>query len=194
MKPLTKLVASAVLLFGIITTTQSCKKTNPQGYMTVKMTDAPADYQEVNVEIVGLSINTVTKGWVDVHVNRGIYNLIDLRNNMTMVLTDKAMLPIGKATQIRLQLGSQNSIVVEETREALKIPSGEESGVKINIDETILNGQQHIIVLDFDAKASIVKGRQGNYMLKPVIKIKTNEPTITGPTQTDTGPNLGTNL
>ncbi|MCD6018508.1 MAG: starch-binding domain-like protein [Bacteroidetes bacterium] len=181
MKTLTKLVTSAVLLAGLITIIPGCKKDNPQGYMTVKMTDAPAEYKEVNVEIIGLSIHTATKGWLNVHVNKGIYNLLDLRNNVTVVLADKSILPVGKATQIRLQLGTHNSILVDEMPVELKVPSGEESGLKININETIENGQQNTIILDFDAKESIVEGTQGNYILKPVIRVKSSESVSVGP-------------
>jgi hypothetical protein len=48
--------------------------------------------------------------------------------------------------------------------------------LKVSINETIRDNVHSEIILDFDAKASIIQTGKGNYMLKPVIKIKTAHP------------------
>lgn len=177
MKTVTKLIMSAVVLFGIMITGNSCKKERaedtPHGYMTVKMTDAPADYSGVFVEIVGMNVHTQSYGWINIPVKKGIYNLLELQNNTTVILSNGAALPIGETSQIRLILGSSNFIVTAEGRQyPLKVPSGDESGLKINVHETIENGEHVLVVLDFDAKASVVVNGSGEFSLKPVITVK----------------------
>jgi hypothetical protein len=179
MKTITTKIMSAVALFGIMLTAESCEKErDPQGYMTVSMTDAPADYKAVNVEIIGLMVNTQNRGWINIPVKAGIYNLLDLQNNVSVVLANNARLPIGKATGLRLKLGTRNSIVVDELEFNLIVPSGEESGLKVSINETIRDNAHSEIMLDFDAKASIVEAGKGKFILKPVIKLKTDNTLI----------------
>jgi hypothetical protein len=143
--------------------------------MTLRMTDAPADFMKVNVEITGFEINHESKGWISLPVVRGVYDLLSLRNNVTVVLTDHADLPIGKINQMRLILGSNNTVTDKEGQYPLTIPSGSESGLKINVDEVITSRTNLDVVMDFDANASIVQEGLGKYSLKPVLKIKSVE-------------------
>lgn len=174
MKTLFKFITVVLVFVSIAIITNSCKKENPQayGHMTVKMTDAPADYLEVNVQVIGLQVHHENSGWVTLPVNVGIYDLLDLQHNVTVALANNVQLPVGKISQIRLMLGSNNSLVTVQDTFALKVPSGEESGLKINLHETIQPHNIMEIVLDFDAAASIVDTGSGNYILKPVIKVK----------------------
>lgn len=175
MKTLMKLIMSAVIALGIMTLSSSCKKEireNPEGYMTVKMTDAPADYLAVKVDITGFNVHTESKGWINVPIKAGIYNLLELQNDITVVLADRFTMPIGRVSQVRFVLGSHNTIVTTTGEYDLKVPSGMESGLKINVDETIENNEHIAITLDFDAKASVVENGVGDFILKPVIKVK----------------------
>src|SRR5690606_10644983 len=72
--------------------------------------------------------------------------------------------------QIRLKLGPHNSVVVDGVTEPLKTPSGQTSGVKLNLHETLLPGVAYDIWIDFDAGKSIVATGNGKYNLKPVIR------------------------
>jgi hypothetical protein len=49
-------------------------------------------------------------------------------------------------------------------------PSAEESGLKLNVHETLQSGVVYTIWLDFDANKSIVETGSGTYKLKPVIR------------------------
>lgn len=175
MKTLMKLIMSIVVVLGIMTLSNSCKKEireNPQGYMTVKMTDAPADYLAVNVDITGFNVHTESKGWINVPIKTGVYNLLQLQHDITVVLADRFMMPIGRVDQVRFVLGSKNTIVTTTGEYELKTPSGMESGLKINVDEVIENNEHIAITLDFDANASVVENGVGDFVLKPVIKVK----------------------
>jgi hypothetical protein len=89
-------------------------------------------------------------------------------------------LPTGKYTQLRLVLASNdstnllaNSVVPTGGAEvALKTPSGQQSGVKANIDIDIAANKMADFVLDFNAcKSIVVAGGSGQYLLKPVVTV-----------------------
>lgn len=165
---------STIALYGmIITTIASCdKRAEQQGRMTVKMTDAPANYLAVNVDVVGLSVHTSNAGWINLPVQAGVYDLLLLQDSVTVVLANNVVIPTGHITQMRLHLGPNNSIVTTTGTFPLKVPSGEESGLKINLKADIVNNSNVIIVLDFDAGLSVVENGNGDFSLKPVIKVQ----------------------
>lgn len=174
MKTPGKIIIPVMLVIATLVSVSSCKKKEAEqkGSLTIEMTDAPAAYLAVNVEVIGVSVHLENTGWIDLPVNAGVYNLLTLQNNATTVLAGNVSLPIGKITQVRLLLGSNNSVVTPGGQFAMATPSAEESGLKINVDETIVNNQQVVIVLDFDANASVVETGKGSFSLKPVIKVK----------------------
>lgn len=173
MKTLIK-IFSALVLLNMTLFLNSCKKSGQdmQGYMTMKMTDAPADYKEVNIDLIGVNIHTERHGWIRLTIKPGIYNLLELQNDISVVLAENYPVPIGKVSQIRFILGDRNTIVTTNGIFDLKIPSGMESGLKINVNETIENNERVIITLDFDAEASVIENGSGDFSLKPVIKVK----------------------
>ena len=62
------------------------------GKMMIKMTDAPANFTEVNVEVQEIQVhytnNNNTNGWVTLNTNAGVYNLLDLQNDVSVVIVD----------------------------------------------------------------------------------------------------------
>ncbi|OFX58220.1 MAG: hypothetical protein A2046_09365 [Bacteroidetes bacterium GWA2_30_7] len=154
-------------------TIDSCKKKIDYGEMTIKLTDAPADYVQVNVDVIGLEVEHETEGFINIPIYTGVYNLLDLQNNVSVILAEKVKIPEGKINQIRLILGTNNTLITNLLDTfSLKIPSGSESGLKINIDEVIIPDKTIVILLDFDANTSVVDTGGGKFLLKPVIKVK----------------------
>jgi hypothetical protein len=102
----------------------------------------------------------------------GVYNLLDLTNGKDTLLAD-AVIPAGTISQIRLILGDNNSIVTtSDEKIALKTPSGQESGLKVQVHQDVSGGILYRLKLDFDVAKSIVKaGNSGKYLLKPVLRI-----------------------
>jgi hypothetical protein len=80
-------------------------------------------------------------------------------------------IPAGHYSQMRLYIGQGSNIVVDGTWRPLEIPSGSQSGLKLNIQANILAGVKYELVLDFEASRSIVATGSGHYQLKPVIKV-----------------------
>jgi hypothetical protein len=155
----------------------SCKKEiENTGAMTVKLTDAPGEYAHVNIDIRAVEIHQAGKedndgGWTILETHAGIYDLLALQNNVSLVLADHPAISPDKITQIRLILGDSNSLVLKDGRVfSLTIPSGGESGLKINTNISTSIKYTLDVELDFDAGKSIVKNDVG-YMLKPVLQI-----------------------
>lgn len=173
MKTIAKISGIILIAFAFGLAPTACKKENQNSSMTIRMTDAPANYSQVNVDIIGLDLNYESEGWTTVSINRGIYNLLELQNNVSVILADNVKIRTGKITQMRMILGKNNSVIdTAGIQTFIKVPSGSESGLKINIDQVITANRNIIILLDFDAKESIVEQGNGKISLKPVIKLK----------------------
>ena len=178
-KPLGSLLPLATIAL-LIFTINACKKTdvsaNQQSKMNIYLTDAPASYKAVWIDVQKVMVKSdetdSADGWVEVPLLKpGMYNLLNFRNGEDTLLGG-VDLPAGKVSQIRLILGDSNSIELEDGSTVdLKTPSAQESGLKLNLDAELQPGIPYELVLDFDAARSIVKaGNSGKYLLKPVIR------------------------
>ncbi|MGE5650676.1 MAG: DUF4382 domain-containing protein, partial [Bacillota bacterium] len=153
-----------------------------QGTVQVKLTDAPAcGFDNVNVTVTKVRINQSATagesdaGWQDIALDTPrTIDLLTLTNGLTTDLGIKT-LPAGHYTQVRLVLDktpSANSVVVSGATKALSTPSGQTSGLKVNIKDggfDVTANSTVNLVLDFDACKSIVTQGNGSYALKPVI-------------------------
>lgn len=155
------------------------------GTLRLALTDAPTcGYDAVNVTIQKVRVNQSSgasdtdSGWSEVVLNPARrVNLLTLTNGVLDEL-GQTPLPTGKYTQLRLVLADNdgthpmaNSVVPSGgTETALKTPSGQQSGVKANINIDIAANKMADFVLDFDAcKSVVVAGNSGQYLLKPVV-------------------------
>lgn len=158
----------------------SCSKSNDENQtakLSVYLTDDPAQYQAVNVDIRSIEVkysdDETDNGWtVLAPVKAGVYNLLDFTNGMDTLLTS-AELPAGKLKQIRLILGNNNSIVLNNSSLNLETPSAQQSGLKLKFDADLTAGVEYKLWLDFDAGKSIVQTGNNKYILKPVIRAYT---------------------
>jgi len=161
--------------------------TSSNGSLRLALTDAPScGYDAVNVTIKSLRVHKSSSaadgdaGWADmVLAPARRINLLNLTNG---VLEEMGQIPLGtgKYTQLRLVLADNepsnpmaNSVLpTGGTEVALKTPSGQQSGVKTNIDIDIAANKMADFVVDFNACKSIVSaGNSGQYLLKPVVSV-----------------------
>ena len=150
----------------------ACNKENGNSTLQVMLTDNPALYQEVNIDLVGVSVKLSkdTSNWVELQPVPGVYNLLGLQNGVD-TLIGTLTLPTSVVKEIRLVLGPNNTIKDNGVTYPLTIPSGAESGLKIKIDKK-LEATLETLIIDFDAALSIRKDGPGDYKLLPVLKIK----------------------
>jgi len=185
-----KLVLGGLLLAGLAACgggSGSSGSTADSGTLRLALTDAPTcGYDAVNVTIQKVRVNQSSSasdtvaGWSEVVLNPAQrVNLLTLSNGVLDEL-GQTPLPTGKYTQLRLVLSDNdashpmaNSVLpTGGTETALKTPSGQQSGVKANIDIDITANKMADFVLDFDAcKSVVVAGNSGQYLLKPVVTV-----------------------
>ena len=98
-------------------------------------------------------------------------DLIALKGK-SILLASLEGLPSRKYTQLRVFLvDDQATIVVNEGDYPLNIPSVGQTGIKLIHQFVIIPGLITELTLDFDAKKSIIETGNGEYKLKPVIRI-----------------------
>jgi hypothetical protein len=163
-----KIMLSFILLGFLIISCNDDTSKSSYPY-AVRMTDAPGPYDEVNVDIQGVEVTGDAGQTVTLNVREGIYNLLDFANGAnTLIATDS--LEISKVEQIRLILGTNNTVVVNNVSYPLSTPSADQSGLKLQVHQTLEQGILYSVLLDFDANKSIVSTGNGTYKLKPVIR------------------------
>ena len=169
MKIFSKLLIIAILAVMMM----ACDKNNDSKdpVFSVKLTDAPSGYDAVNVEILYLEAN-LDNGWVEFPAeDPGIYNLLQFTNGNTLLLIGDTPVAPAVMTELRLVLGTNNSVVVDGISYELTTPSGQTSGYKIKMDPQPLEpGGLYRLVIDFDVSESVHQTGNGKYMLKPVIR------------------------
>jgi Domain of unknown function (DUF4382) len=145
------------------------------GGITVRLTDAPGNYQQVNVDIQKVSIHLVPNSgkadWIDLNTKSGVYNLLKLQNGIDTSIVDTTKLPAGKITQMRLILGSNNSVMADSVIYKLTIPSGSQTGIKLIGNMAVDPNKMLNVLIDFDANKSIVLNGNGVYHMKPTVKV-----------------------
>lgn len=157
------------------------------GTLRMALTDAPAcGLSAVNITVEKIRVHQSASatdadaGWADIVLNPARrVDLLTLTNGVLMEL-GQIPLPAGKYTQMRLVLANNsgaapfaNSVVPTGQPEvALKTPSGQQSGIKMNVNIDVAPNKMADFVVDFDACKSVVSaGASGQYLLKPVVSV-----------------------
>lgn len=169
---------SALAVVSIVVFAASCAKntgsSSDKPRLQVRLTDSPdPDVKEVWVDVREVKIKMSDTSEITVGgAHPGVYNLLNLTNGKDTILAD-AEIPAGSISQIRLVLGDNNYIVTKSgERIALTTPSAQQSGLKVQIQQSVTGGVLYRLILDFDAGKSIVKaGNSGKYILKPVLRV-----------------------
>lgn len=144
--------------------------------LQVSMTDAPGNFQHVNITISSVSAVDNQGNVQVVNSQPQTFDLLALQNNVDKVI-GTASLPPGQYSQIRLNVTSANVVDSSGVTHALTVPSGAQTGIKLVDNFTISATQLTSITLDFNAAQSIVTTGNANspqgikYLLKPVIKV-----------------------
>lgn len=166
-----KKIMHALFLSLFVLVIASCEKENnsDKAQLSVLMTDAPGVYDAVLIDLQRVEITGDGGDAIALNTNSDIYNLLDLTNGVNTLIATADMEP-GTISQIRLILGTNNSVVVDGVSHPLSTPSAEQSGLKLQVHQTFEPGVSYAIMLDFDANQSIVEKGNGEYSLKPVIR------------------------
>jgi hypothetical protein len=196
-----------IVLFTALTLLYSCTEGDDNGSdmgkLTVQITDAPFPHDlvaEANVTIYKIdarfksdememhSEDAESSGDHDADGNGNKFitlmkeeielNLLELTNGVTEPLADLDV-PVGTYDLIRVYAKGINVVLTDGTTYDLKLPSGQQSGIKVFIKPGIVvrGGLSADLLLDFDVSKSFVpKGNRKDvagirgFNFKPVIK------------------------
>jgi len=143
------------------------------GTINMRMTDAPADVDAINLVIRGVSIHRgegdEEGGWETLRTDTMDVDLFTLRNGVFLDLAN-GRVPAGVYTQIRLLLDEGSTIVVDGVTYPLVIPSGLQSGYKIIGSYNVPADGLLDLALDFDAARSVHQTGSGTWILRPTVK------------------------
>lgn len=121
-------------------------------------------------------------GWITLMDKDTTINFLELVNGKTAVITDTS-LETGKYTQLRLLLndgeGHGNKIVIDGEEHELFIPSGAQSGVKLNLDLTLNPDELIEVFVDFNAARSVHYAPGRGWMMRPVFHTNTKDVSAT---------------
>jgi hypothetical protein len=163
------------------------------GRLVVKLTDAPFPANLVDkalvyidkIEIRSYDATESEEAATFTTIYEGDakeFDLLDLNNGVTADLLTYD-LPAGEYDLIRMHV-SDATIILKDSREFnLKVPSGQQSGLKIKLDPTlqVVAGEEVNVLLDFDvSKSFVVKGNINKvehingFIFKPVVRAPIN--------------------
>ncbi len=168
---------NSFLLLALVASLYSCSKDSDdddgkhgEAVVSFRLTDGPGDFDAVYLDIEGVEVTMEGHNKVELTpIRPGHYDILEFRNGTDTLLME-ANLPAGKFQQIRLKLGGDSYVVVDGQTHPLETPSGQQSGIKLNLHNELAAGGAYDIWIDFDAAKSIHQTGNGKFMLKPVIR------------------------
>lgn len=188
MKVYNYLIGALIFVFAAASISSCSSDDNEKsstGKLSVRLTDAPfpSDFvSEANVTINKIEIrradNSEDNPFIVLSEEEKSFNLLDLTNGITASLVSLDV-PVGSYDLIRLYVVNSDVVMTDGTRYDMKIPSGEQTGIKVFVKPSIVveGGLTAELLLDFDVSNSfVVKGnsssREGikGFNFKPVIK------------------------
>src|SRR5262249_973256 len=138
----------------------------------------------VNVTVTRVDAH-VGSQWMTLGTPNTTINLLDFVTHDTLL--SSGPLPAGTYSQVRFIVSDANVVDASGTHN-LTIPSGMQTGIKVNVDFTIQANTLTDILLDFNLQQSLHVTGNGKYMFSPVVGgvVKVLSGTISG-TVTDNG-------
>lgn len=181
-----------MFLFSLLMISCGGGSTAGSGKLNLYITDAPIDKAaEVVVSFSGLSIKPAEGPAIDINFEDQDGNpviqkvdLLGLQGANSLNILNGYVLPAGRYNWIRLHVVASETtidsyIVLEQGGEQfpLYVPSGDETGLKLNRGFTILDGRTATFTIDFDVRKSVVEpGTMSTaYKLRPTLRIVDNQ-------------------
>lgn len=152
------------------------------GRLTLKIGDAPVDgATRVVIVFTGVELQPLSGARVDVDfATPREVDLLDYQNGATVNLLENQVVPAGDYEWMRLKViaernRSDGSFIEFEgpVQYPLYVPSGAQTGLKLNRPFRVGAATVTRLVADFDLRKSILRprGQDPNYVLKPVLRL-----------------------
>ncbi|MBC7531866.1 MAG: DUF4382 domain-containing protein [Oligoflexus sp.] len=149
--------------------------------LSFAITDAPVEgAKSVFITVESVSLLKADGEWLSIPLETSTeIDLLHYQDGLTSPLAAIADISAGTYSQTRLVLSDSSParlIDLDGVEHSLKIPSGSESGLKINSPIVFEAGVTKSLVIDFDLRKSIKLTGNGNspnakYMMKPILRM-----------------------
>jgi hypothetical protein len=163
------------------------------GTLKLGITDAPVDFaQAVVVKFTAVELKPKEGPSITIPIAAGSVNLLDYQGTERMMLLDGVEVPAGEYVWMRLAVAADPNVVGDSYLQLeqdgseceMRIPSGDETGLKLNRGFTVGVGSITDFTIDFDLRKSVIAppgqttpvGTCGGqvYTLKPVLRVVDN--------------------
>lgn len=167
-----------------------------QQQLSLYLTDGPGLFDHVYIDIVSVKVLVDTSSdtrmhdnidwdrrgsddhrndssliWSNLNIKAGVYDVLSFRNGADTLLAASGI-PKGSIRLIKIELGTNNSLVKDSISYPLSLPAGTLNYVLLKLKghecEEYAPGSNRLW-LDFDITRSIVQNAANKFMLKPVI-------------------------
>jgi len=196
--PLASGIAMAACLLIACSKENSLSVATPAGasQLSVYMMDDPVPFTKVLIDIKQVAVKIDTAGhrsddddnhqwnedyrgckngnstiWDTLNIKPGVYDLLQLRNGTDTLLASGAI-PNGKVLQVRITLGTNNSVYTDSVTSHPLVIAGARNYFDINVrrdDLATLSNTQLALWFDFNLARSIFYANN-TYWLKPELK------------------------
>lgn len=180
-----------------------------QPTLSISITDAVIDSaQKVVVQFSGLTIKPETGDDIEYTFEAPqSIDLLSLQGTLFTSLISEQVIPTGKYTSIRLHVNAQDGVhdtyiqLDDGSEHELFIPSGSQSGLKINSSFELSETDDLHLMIDFDLRKSVVLSNN-EYKLRPTLRMvdmsdvehisgSIDAPFLGAPHCSDSDPNTG---
>lgn len=161
----------------------ACKSDDPEkGKLALAVTDAPVDGAEaVVVQFTGVEIQGPDgRKNFDFDTAKTI-NLLELTGDESLELLPETELLAGEYQWMRLKVNAERGVTdsyidIDGARYSLFVPSGSQSGLKLNRPFVIAAGGLTDFTIDFDLRKSVHKPQNNDedYYLRPTLRVVDN--------------------
>lgn len=171
-------IYASLLASAIITGLPGCDNSGSgTGILNMQITDAPVDgAQHVVVEFTGVEIKAADGETIDITYDAPRQlDLLALTGGVAETVVDNQILAAGQVEWIRLKVNEANSYIrINGADYGLTIPSGAQTGLKLNRPITIAEDGVASFTIDFDLRKSVHERQGNNYMLRPTLRLIDN--------------------
>jgi hypothetical protein len=189
MKTMIKVVAAAAIVALGITGCDPIEPVDPgptpEGKtFRVDMTDGPANYARMDIQITGVEIYHDTRGWITLNTTARTINILSLANGVNTNLGIQNDAAVGHYSRVRIRFADHNTVQLNSAVDigGVHLDAGATARLKwgrpeyfvdIAIDEYVTADAGADVMLDFDAERS-VQQTLAAFVLDPVITAVTN--------------------
>ena len=176
-----KLSLAILALTAAVFMFTACKKDEPKGgTFKVRMTDAPADYEALNMTLLSVEAYHEDNGWVTLEGDAKTFNVLSLTNGEETTIAYDTEANAGVYTMLRLRFGDENSLQYQQqttlggvatATASLTWNGAREVIVPINVEVSSNVGVD--LLLDFNVAESIVEASSA-FIIAPAIEVMTN--------------------